>query len=182
MRPKATRQNNWVQLGIGAAALLLPPLALGAALYSMLAEPEEVVTRPAAAAQAEAPAAALPAMVGAEAASRPSAGNLVEGMPQKPEQLPVQGSRGQAASVQIATVAAAPAATISPPADAEGSATPPAAEAPPVPAAAPKRPVHRRRQPQQDPDPVRTWLQDIGKDLGILPRNGKDSTGKDGRG
>jgi hypothetical protein len=177
MRPKATRQDNWAQLGIGAAALLLPPLALGAAFYSMLAEPDEVVTRPAAV-QAVAPPpaaaadqavalpaaapAALPATVGADAAFQPSAGTLTEGAPQKPQRRPVQGSR-----VQIATVAA-PAAAIRPPADVEGSAT--AAETPLAPAAAPKRPAHRRRQPQEDPFPVRTWLQE----LGILPRNGKD--------
>jgi hypothetical protein len=167
MRLKATWQDNWVQLGMGAAALLLPPLALGVAFYSMLAEPDEVVTRPAAA-QAVAPppaAAAAP-----PAAFQQSAGKLTEGAPQKPERFPGQGSPVQAAPVQIATVATAPAATISPPADAEASVTPPVPESSPAPAAA-KRPVHRRRQqPQQDPFPVRTWLQEIG----ILPRNGKD--------
>ena len=40
MRPNATRRDHWAQLGIGAVALLLPPLALGAALYSMLAPPD----------------------------------------------------------------------------------------------------------------------------------------------
>jgi len=163
MRPKATLRDNWVQLGIGAVALLLPPLALGAALYSMLAEPDEVVTPPAAA-EAVAPPPAAP---------QPSAGKLAEGAPQKRERLPVQGRPVQAAPIQVATVATAPAATISPPADAEGGATLPAAESPTAPAAAPKRTVHRRRQPQQDPYPLRTWLQEIG----ILPRNGKDSGG-----
>jgi hypothetical protein len=170
MRRKATQQGNWAQLGIGAAALLLPPLALGAAFYSMLAEPDEVVTRPAAG-QAASPA--LPATVGAEAASRSSAGQLAEGAPQNREPFPVQGSPVQAGPIQVANVATAPAASISRPADAEVGATPPAAETPPAPAAAPKRTAHRRRQPQQDPFPIRTWLQDIG----ILPRNGKDSRG-----
>jgi hypothetical protein len=168
MRPKATRQNNWVQLGIGAAALLLPPVALGAAFYSMLAEPDEVVTPP-----APPPTAALPATAGAEGASLPSAGKLAEGAPQKWERPPVQGSPVQAAPIHVATVAAASAATINAPADAEGSAMPAAAETPAAAAAAPKRPVHRRQKPQQDPFPLRTWLQEIG----ILPRNGKDSRG-----
>jgi hypothetical protein len=179
MRPKATRQGNWVQLWIGAAALLLPPLALGAAFYSMLAEPDEVVTRPAAAqavAPAAAPPVAPPGMVGADAALQPSTGKLTEGAPPKRERLPVQGSRVQAAPIQATTVATAPPATISPPADVEGLATPPAAESPPASAVAPKRPVHRRRQ-SQDPYPVRTWLQEIGQEIGILPRNGKNSGG-----
>ncbi len=49
MRPNTTQQNHWAQIGIGAGALLLPPLALGAALYSMLAAPDEAPPRPGAA-------------------------------------------------------------------------------------------------------------------------------------
>jgi hypothetical protein len=168
MRPNATRRNHWVQLGIGAAALLLPPLALGAAFYSMLAEPDEEAARPAAA-QAAAPA--PPATVGAEPAAfqAPPAGNVSEGATRTWERLPGQGSSVQTGPIQVA---AAPAA-VSPPADAEGGATPPAAESPPTAAAVPKRPpVHRHaRQPQQDPFPLRSWLQQIG----ILPRNAKDT-------
>jgi hypothetical protein len=171
MRPKATRQDNWVQLGIYAAALLMPPLALGAAFYSMLAEPGEVEIPP---------AAAQAATVGTEAAFQPSAGKLAEGRPQTPERLPVQGSRVQAAPFQVETVATAPAATLNPPAAADSRPTPPAADSPP--AAAAKRTVQRRRHPQPDPYPVRTWLQGIGQDIGILPRTGKDGNGKDVRG
>jgi hypothetical protein len=156
MRPNATRRDNWGQFGIGVAALLLPPLALGAAFYSMLAEPDEDVTRPAAQAVAPPPVAS-PATVGAEA----TAGESPEGAPRMAEQLPVQG----ALPAGPLEVAATPAATVNPP-DAEAGATPPAAESPaPTP---PKRNVRKHRQPQQDPYPVRTWLQQIG----ILPRTG----------
>jgi hypothetical protein len=170
MRPNATRRNNWVQLGIGAAALLLPPLALGAAFYSMLAEPDEEVTRPAVA-QAVAPPVpqppvVLPATIGAEppGSKPPPAGKSTEGATPTWERLPGQGSPVQASPIQVATT---PAATVNPPADAEGGVTPPAAESPPAPAA-PKRNVRRHApRPQQDPFPVRTWLQQ----MGILPRN-----------
>jgi hypothetical protein len=50
MRPNATQRNHWAQVGIGACALLLPPLTLGAALYSMLATPDESTARSAVAA------------------------------------------------------------------------------------------------------------------------------------
>src|SRR5262249_19443259 len=49
MRSKTTQRNHWAQIGIGACALLLPPLTLGAAFYSMLAAPDEGTARPAAA-------------------------------------------------------------------------------------------------------------------------------------
>jgi hypothetical protein len=55
MRPHTPQRNHWAQLGIGACALLVPPLTLGAALYSMLASPDEGTARPAvAAAEAQA--------------------------------------------------------------------------------------------------------------------------------
>jgi len=56
MRSNTTQRNHWVQLGIGACALVLPPLTLGAAFYSMLTAPDEGTPRPvvaAAEAQAE---------------------------------------------------------------------------------------------------------------------------------
>jgi hypothetical protein len=46
MRPNTTQRNHWAQVGIGACALLVPPLTLGAALYSMLATPDERTARP----------------------------------------------------------------------------------------------------------------------------------------
>jgi hypothetical protein len=49
MRSSTTERNHWAELSIGACALLLPPLALGAALYSMLASPDEDAARPTAA-------------------------------------------------------------------------------------------------------------------------------------
>lgn len=41
MRVNIARRDNWAQIRIGACALLLPPLILGAAFYSMLATPDE---------------------------------------------------------------------------------------------------------------------------------------------
>jgi hypothetical protein len=168
MRPKATLRNNWVQLGIGAAALLLPPLALGAAFYSMLAEPDEVVTNPGVA-RVAAPSpppplpVALPATVGAEPpAFQPPALKRTEGVVRVPESLPGPGGPAQAAPVQVAGTQAA---TSGQPADTEGGAMPPAADTPPTPAA-PKRNAHRRAsRPQQDPYPVRTWLREMGIQL-----------------
>jgi hypothetical protein len=174
MRPKATRRGDWVQLGIGAAALLLPPLALGAAFYSMLAAPDEEVTRPAVAGALAPPPAAYPAEGGTEpAAFQPPVAKLTEGPTPPPEtraweRLPGQDIPPQTGPIQVAVTSAA---AVSPPADAvNGGGAPPAAESQP-PAPAPKRNVHRHApRPQQDPYPVRTWLQQIG----ILPRNSKD--------
>ena len=60
MRLNTTQRNNWAQLRISACALLLPPLTLGAALYSMLAPPDEGTARPGAAAGAQAVRPELP--------------------------------------------------------------------------------------------------------------------------
>jgi hypothetical protein len=49
MRSNTTERSYWSQFGIGACALVLPPLTLGAAFYSMLASPDEGAERPAAA-------------------------------------------------------------------------------------------------------------------------------------
>jgi hypothetical protein len=46
MRANVARRDNWAQIRIGACALLLPPLTLGAAFYSMLAAPDEGAARP----------------------------------------------------------------------------------------------------------------------------------------
>ena len=176
MRPNATRRDHWAQLGIGAAALLLPPLALGAAFYSMLAAPDEEVKGPAA---AQPPA--LPAAAGVEpAALQPPVGQGVEAVARAWNRLVAEGSvqtvPARTGPIQTGPVevAATPAAAVIPPADpVAGGVTPPAADSPPVPPAPPKRTVHRPRQPQQDPYPLRTWLQQIG----ILPRNAKDTRG-----
>jgi hypothetical protein len=178
MRPNATRRDHWAQLGIGAAALLLPPLALGAAFYSMLAPPDEEVTG-AAAAQTMAQPPTLPAATGVEpAALQSSAGQGVEEIARAWNRLLAEGSSAQtvpAPTGPIQTgsveVAPTPGAAVVPLAD-TGGVMPPAADSPPAP---PKRTVHRQapRPPQQDPYPVRTWLQQIG----ILPRNVKDTRG-----
>jgi hypothetical protein len=162
-RRNATWQNILAQFGIGAGALLLPPLVLGAAFYSMLAAPEEEVTRPGAVRAAPgAPLIAPPATVAAAPAAtvpRP-AGKPADEVTLTSERVPVQVSPVQ--------VAATPAAAVNLPAYVEGSATPPAES--PAPATA-KRVVHRHARPQQDPFPLKNWLQQIG----ILPRNGKDA-------
>ena len=54
MRSNTTQQNIWVQLGVSACALLLPPVALGAAVFSMLPMRDEGAGRPAPGAAAEA--------------------------------------------------------------------------------------------------------------------------------
>ena len=46
MRLDTTQRSKWAQLRIGACALLLPPLTLGAALLSMLAPPDDGAARP----------------------------------------------------------------------------------------------------------------------------------------
>jgi hypothetical protein len=163
MRPKATtRRSNWVQLGMVAGALLLPPLALGAALYSMLAPPAEDL----------AGSAAAKAAVPQPAAMISPAGKSADDVTRSPGRTPaasgsVPAVPAQGAPAQVVTTAA----VTSPPGDAEASAAPPAAENPP---AAPKRPVHRRPRPQEDAFPLKKWLQQ----MGILPPN----AAKDGRG
>jgi hypothetical protein len=46
MRSNTTQRSYWVQFSVGACALVLPPLTLGAAFYSMLASPDEGAARP----------------------------------------------------------------------------------------------------------------------------------------
>ena len=46
MRAYIAQRDKWTQIRIGACALLLPPLTLGAAFYSMLSTPEEGAARP----------------------------------------------------------------------------------------------------------------------------------------
>ena len=43
MRSNTTERNIWAQLGLSACAVVLPPIALGAALYSMLSVRDEGV-------------------------------------------------------------------------------------------------------------------------------------------
>jgi hypothetical protein len=50
MRSNTTQRKHWAHIRIGAFALLLPPVTLGAALYSMLSTPDEGTARPSAAA------------------------------------------------------------------------------------------------------------------------------------
>jgi hypothetical protein len=163
MRPLATRRFDWAQLAMVACGLLLPPLALGAVLYSMLAPPDDGTARPA---EAEAvlpddrPPVAVPVGLPATtAASPPIAGR------QSPSSLSAEGKApDQSAPIQVITV---PAVAVNPPTYAtEGAASPSPAES-----AAPKRSIPHRpqRQPQQQQqqqqDPVKALLQQIG----ILP-------------
>lgn len=54
MRAYITQRDKWTQIRIGACALLLPPLTLGAAFYSMLATTDDSASRhPSAAAGAQ---------------------------------------------------------------------------------------------------------------------------------
>src|SRR5215470_11759392 len=99
MRPNATRRDYWAQLGIGAAALLLPPLALGAAFYSMLASPDEEVKPPAVAQAAPPPAAAAE-----PAALQPPPGQPAEDAARAWDRLPVQGSLAQTGAAQTAPI------------------------------------------------------------------------------
>jgi hypothetical protein len=46
MRSNATQRNHWAQIRICACALLLPPLTLGAAFYSMLGAPDDGTAHP----------------------------------------------------------------------------------------------------------------------------------------
>src|SRR6516165_5280114 len=46
MRAYITQRDKWTQIRIGACALLLPPLTLGAAFYSMLATTDDSASRP----------------------------------------------------------------------------------------------------------------------------------------
>jgi hypothetical protein len=166
MRPHATRRTDWAQLGIGACALLLPPLALGAALYSMLA-PDDGTTRPAATEAVlsdDGRQPARPADLLATSAVAPIAGPLPARSVAEGRSRLEQASPG--APVQVPAV---PAVAINPPAYAEGAAAPPPTESPPA-AAAPRRSIHRnapRQPPQPQQDPLRTWLQQIG----LLPPN-----------
>src|SRR5258708_22369539 len=50
MRANIVQRDRWTQIRIGACALLLPLLTLGAAFYSMLPTPDEGRPRPATAA------------------------------------------------------------------------------------------------------------------------------------
>jgi hypothetical protein len=189
MRPNANRRiatrrnttrSTWVQLSIG-ASVLLPPLALGAAFYAMLAPAADddtaAVRVPAAvpdphqqAAPVAAPAtdAALPAIAGAppsRLAADDTEGDrpLAKGGPVQVAVVP---------SGAVVTSAAASSGAVTSATARSGAAAMPAPDTP----AAPKHPLHRHApRPQPDPFTLRGWLQDIG----ILARDG-NSTPADG--
>jgi hypothetical protein len=173
MRPNVTRRNKWAELGIGACALLLPMLALGAAFYSMLATPDEGDAPSPAGAQA-ATQAASPDMPGPMALiGQPAVGKSAEDVARKWDRVSVQGGSVQVNSgpVTPVQVAAPPVAAVVPP----GAATP-AADSPSA-AAAPKRPIRRHAQRQQEAFPLKSWLQEFGVEFGILPRNSNSRGG-----
>src|SRR5262249_23353004 len=96
-----TWRNTWAQFGIGAGALLLPPLVLGPAFYSRLVTREEEVTRPdAVRAAPEAPLISPPATVAAvPAVTAPGlAGKPAEEVAPTPERVSVQVSPVQVAA------------------------------------------------------------------------------------
>jgi len=165
MRPRAPRQTDWAQLGIGACVLVLSPLALGAALYSMLEPVDGDMMR------SGRTDAVLPDN-GQQAQQKElpmtAAGGPVDGGQQLPG---LSASAEGRAPVQVVTRGVAvpavpmPAVAANPPAYAatEGAATP--TQSPPAAAAAPKRSIRRnaQRQPQpQQQDMIKTWLQQIG--------------------
>jgi hypothetical protein len=184
MRPHAPRGNHWVQLGIYACALLLPPLALGAALYSMLTPPDDDASVPAAAqtalrdslqpthgddprssppiglpaaladGQVAALSGVLPAANGPSIVSAPIAAMARSG-DQRAAQGPVQGIPFR--------VATAPAA------EPRVSAGLVPAEGPPKTAPTPKRPRRNAQLHQQQTFSFKVFLQQIG----ILPRDGR---------
>jgi hypothetical protein len=163
MRPRATRQTDWAQLVIG-CVLVLSPLALGAALYSMLDPTDRDVMR-SDGTDAVLPDNGQPAPhtgLPVTAAGGPVAGG------QPPPGLPAsaEGRAPVQAVTRDTSVPAAPmpAVTANPPAysSTEGAAT----QSPPAAPAAPKRSIRRnaQRQPQPQPqsDMIKTWLQQIG--------------------
>ena len=187
MRPHVTSQNTWAHLGIGACALLLPPLALGAALYSMLAAPEEGATRPTAAqanTQAASPDTAAPIAQPAAAepvVGQPPVGKTAADLARVWDQ--VSGQDGPVPSNQIGSVQVPPAQlnlapvnpvtstqVAMPPSAAVNPRTaggaPPAVDSPPTPTTS-KRANRRHAQRQQEEYPLQNWLQQIG----ILPRS-----------
>lgn len=161
MRPNENWRDTWGQIGIGACALLLPPLALGVAFYSMLDDIGPGGAQAGARVADTSRPAATVARSATVAAGAPGgharSGRSVEhearrpdrGGPAKTAPLPVP-------PVQITRITTRPAAAAK---AAEGSAPP-----------ARKRVVRRRtqRQPQQEPFSLKNWLQQIG----ILPRDG----------
>jgi hypothetical protein len=187
MRPHAPRGNHWVQLGIYACALLLPPLALGAALYSMLAPPYDDASVPAAAQTAlhngsqprrgddprpaapiGPPGARADGQVAAVSGVSPVANTppvvrpSIEGMAQGGDQGEAQ---GPAQGIPF-RIAAAPAA------EARVSAGLLPAEGPPKAVASPKRP-HRSGQPHQQQQQQQTFsFKAFLQQIGILPRDG----------
>jgi len=191
MRPHVTPQNTWAQFGIGACALLLPPLALGAALYSMLA-PDQGTTHPAGVHQMDTQVdtrAALPDTPGPAAliarpakaepvASHPPAGKSAEDVARTWDQVLAQGghvtsgqgSSGQSNFVRVTSVPVTSAQLALPPAAAVNprmaGGAPPMVDGSPAPAA-PKRTNRRHTQRPQEEYPLQNWLRQIG----ILPPN-----------
>jgi hypothetical protein len=161
MRPNANRRiatrrntprSSWIPLSIGAGALLLPPLALGAAFYAMLAPPQVNNTADTAAVPVQAAAPdprqqAAPVAAPATVAAAPA---IAEPLPGSSAADNTQEAPARSSAVQFGGT----------PTAAGGAAVTPAADTP----AAPKRPVHRHAppRPQQDPFPLKSWLQEIG--------------------
>lgn len=98
MRLKTTQRNHWAYFSIGACALLLPPLILGAAFYSMLASPDDGAVAGASAVRPESMRATVQSRAPSAdpqpvaQATQPVAGTPApaEGMAREPDSLPVQ--------------------------------------------------------------------------------------------
>jgi hypothetical protein len=122
MRSNTTQRSYWVQFSVGACALVLPPLTLGAAFYSMLASPDEGAARPTGAVPGTPSVSAQPVVptapsiaVAGKAVDRP-AEDSPKGDPAKEEMARVS----DAGPVQ-AVVAAPARPNPLPPADVEGA-------------------------------------------------------------
>jgi len=145
MRPNARQRITPSEIAVAVAVLVLPPLVIGGVLYASLAPFDDNAAVQHGAFTAAASPIADPA---ADPATDP-------GIAGHPDQAPVDD----------ATVRAAPVTT---------SATTPAAAATP-PAPPPKRSVRRRAQrpPQDDfPQKMKTWFENVARDVGVLPRDG----------
>jgi len=178
MRANVARRDNWAQIRIGACALLLPPLMLGAAFYSMLTAPDEGAARPpGAAAKAQVRPGLLRDTMPARAVREDRQPAAQTGQTIADQPAPEQGVAAWPAPAE-ASMALLPR-TLAPPGKALPEAPPTAAQAPAAraqgsaaspPAArkhargeAPRRAAQRSQQGTSWKD----WFEQ----LGIVPRN-----------
>lgn len=145
IRPRPERRTTSTTVGIAAAALVVPPLLIGAVLYASLADP----------------------FAGVRQSTTPDATRAAAFRP--PEDTSLEAPASDVMARPAVAVASVPVASVVP-APVEAATSPPAA---PAPARHPATRRHAQQRPPQQPplDAFQQRVKGLLEDLGMVPRS-----------